>query len=167
MGTVHTFIPERPGGKVDVDDAVEAVVEFENRAVGTLEASRFCLGRKNALMFEINGSRGSIAFDLERLNELQVYLAGSRPGRHAQGFRSVLVSESDHPFWQHWWPHGHIIGWEHAMVHEIHHLLSCIAEGRKVGPHGASFEDGYRAAVICDAILRSARTGKREAVKYR
>src|SRR5207247_5161161 len=138
MGTVHTFIPERPGGKVDVDDAVEAVVEFENRAMGTLEASRFCLGRKNALMFEINGSRGSIAFDLERLNELQVYLAGSRPGRQAQGFRSVLVSESDHPFWQHWWPHGHIIGWEHAMVHEIHHLLSCIAEGRKVGPHGAS-----------------------------
>ena len=166
-GTTRTFIKNRPGGRVDVDDAVEAVVEFENGAVGTLEASRFCLGRKNALTFEINGSKGSIAFELERLNELQVHLTGSRPGREAQGFRTVLVTEAAHPFWEYWWPHGHIIGWEHAMVHEIHHLLSCIAENRKVGPHGATFEDGYRAAEICDAILRSAQSGRREIVSYR
>jgi predicted dehydrogenase len=167
MGTTRTFIENRPGGKVDVDDAFEAAVEFESGAVGTIEASRFCLGRKNALTFEINGSKGSLAFDLERLNELQVHLAGSRPGPRAQGFRTVLVSEAFHPFWEHWWPHGHIIGWEHAMVHEIHHLLTCIAKNQKIGPHGATFEDGYRTAEICDAIQRSARTGKRETLKYR
>lgn len=166
-GVTRTFIKKRPGGRVDVDDAFEATVEFEGGAVGTIEASRFCLGRKNALTFEINGSKGSIAFDLERLNELQVHLAGSRPGPNAQGFRTVLVSEADHPFWEHWWPHGHMIGWEHTMVHEIHHLLTCIAANRRVGPHGATFEDGYRAAEICDTISRSARTGKRERVTYR
>jgi predicted dehydrogenase len=167
MGMTRTFIGEREGGTVDVDDAVEAVVEFENRAVGTIEASRFCPGRKNAMAFEINGSKGSIAFEMERLNELQVNLTGSTPGARAQGFRTVLVSEADHPFWEHWWPHGHIIGWEHTFVHELHHLLSCIATGSPVGPHGATFEDGYRTAEICDAILRSSGSGRREAVTYR
>ena len=167
MGMTRTFVEDREGGHVDVDDAVEAVVEFENRAVGTIEASRFCPGRKNAMAFEINGSKGSIAFELERMNELQVNLTGSTPGARAQGFRTVLVSEADHPFWEHWWPHGHIIGWEHTFVHELHHLLSCIATGSSVGPHGATFEDGYRTAEICDAILRSAESGRREAVTYR
>ncbi|HYW23072.1 MAG TPA: Gfo/Idh/MocA family oxidoreductase [Terriglobales bacterium] len=167
MGLTRTFVEDRDGGHVDVDDAVEAVVEFENHAVGTIEASRFCPGRKNAMAFEINGARGSIAFELERMNELQVNLTGSTPGARAQGFRTVLVSEADHPFWQHWWPHGHIIGWEHTFVHELHHLLSCIATGAPVGPHGATFEDGYRTAEICDAILRSAESGRREAVTYR
>ncbi len=166
-GATRTFIEDRPGGHVDVDDAVEAVVDFENGAVGTIEASRFCLGRKNGLTFEINGSRGSLSFDLERLNELQVHLAGSRPGRSAQGFRDVLVSEANHPFWQYWWPHGHMLGWEHAIIHELHHFLTCIARNRPVGPHGASFEDGYRASEVSDAILRSARSGRREKVTSR
>ena len=151
----------------DVDDAFEAAVEYENGAVGTIEASRFCPGRKNAFTWEINGSKGSIAFDLERLNELQLHLRGSKPGEHAQGFRTVLVSESDHPFWEHWWPHGHMIGWEHSFVHEIHHLLRAIAADGDVAPHGATFEDGYRAAEVCDAILRSSESGRREAVTYR
>src|SRR5207302_1202668 len=76
MGATRTFIKDRPGGTVDVDDAVEAVVEFESHAIGTIEASRFCLGRKNGMAFEINGSKGSLVFDLERLNELQVHLTG-------------------------------------------------------------------------------------------
>ena len=105
--------------------------------------------------------------DHERMNELQVNLTGSTPGARAQGFRTVLVSESDHPFWEHWWPHGHIIGWEHTFVHELHHVLRCIATDEAVGPHGATFEDGYRTAEICDAILRSAESGRREAVTYR
>src|ERR671919_412243 len=151
----------------DVDDAFEAVVEFEGGAIGTVEASRFCPGRKNAFTWEINGSKGSIAFDLERLNELQVNLRGSKPGERAQGFRDVLVSEADHPFWEHWWPHGHIIGWEHSFVHEIHHLLSAIAEDGDVAPHGATCEDGYRAAEVCDAIVRSSESGRREEVPYR
>ena len=123
----RTFIPERPGGTVDVDDAFESTVEFESGAVGTIEASRFCRGRRNALSFEINGSKGSIAFELERLNELQVHLVDSAPGRRAQGFRQVLVTEADHPFLEWWWPQGHIIGWEHTFVHEIHHFLRAIA----------------------------------------
>ena len=166
-GIARTFIPERPGGTVDVDDAFEATVEFESGAVGTIEASRFCRGRKNALTFEINGSKGSLVFELERLNELQVHLVDSRPVAHAQGFRQVLVSEADHPFWQWWWPHGHIIGWEHTFVHEIHHLLQAIATDGDVRPYGADFEDGYRAAEVCDAILRSSESGRREAVTYR
>jgi predicted dehydrogenase len=163
----RTFVEEREGQKVDVDDAFEAAVRFSGGVVGTLEASRFCPGRKNALSFEINGSKGSIVFDLERLNELQVHLTGSSPGQQAQGFRNVLVSEADHPFWEWWWPHGHIIGWEHSFVHEIHHLLSAIREDSDVAPHGATFEDGYRCAEVCDAILRSAESGTREEVSYR
>jgi predicted dehydrogenase len=165
-GLTRTFIPERPGGTVDVDDAFEAVVEFENGAVGTIEASRFCHGRKNALTFELNGSKGSIVFELERLNELQVHLVDSRPGHSAQGFRQVLVSEAHHPFWEWWWPHGHIIGWEHTFVHELQHLLHAIATDGGVRPYGADFEDGYRAAEVCEAILRSSESGRREPVTY-
>ena len=161
-GTTATFKPGR-----EVDDAFESVVAFANGAVGTIEATRFATGRKNAFTWEINGSQGSIAFDLERLNELQVHIAGSTPAESAQGFRNVLVSEADHPFWEWWWPHGHIIGWEHSFVHEIHHLLSAIREDSDVAPHGATFEDGYRCAEVCDAILRSAESGTREEVSYR
>ena len=99
MGVARTFVAERPGGKVDVDDAFEAVVEFEGGAVGTIEASRVCLGRKNALAWEINGSKGSIAFDLERLNELQVALHEADSKRAGQGFRTVLVTEATTPSW--------------------------------------------------------------------
>jgi predicted dehydrogenase len=151
----QTFIEGR-----DVDDAVESVVRFESGAVGTIEASRFCPGRKNAFTWEINGSKGSLAFDLERLNELQ-YSEGNA------GFRTVLVSEADHPFWEHWWPQGHMIGWEHSFVHELHHLLTAIRDDTDVAPHGATLEDGYRAAEICDAMLRSADQGGRETVQYR
>jgi predicted dehydrogenase len=161
-GATRTFKEGR-----DVDDAFEAVVEFEGGAVGTLEASRFCPGRKNAFSWEINGSKGSLSFDLERLNELQVHLVGSKPGERSQGFRTVLVSEAEHPFWQHWWPHGHMIGWEHTFVHELHHFLGAIAEDAEVGPHGATFEDGYRAAEVCDAVIRSSGSGRREEVAYR
>jgi predicted dehydrogenase len=157
-----TFQPGR-----DVDDAFEAVTTFENGAVGTIEATRFASGRKNAFTWEINGSKGSLAFDLERLNELQVHLEGSRPGEQAQGFRTVLVSETYHPFWEHWWPHGHTIGWEHTFVHEIHHLLVAIAGEGEVAPHGATFEDGYRAAEVCDAVLRARKSGRRETIAYR
>jgi predicted dehydrogenase len=162
-----TFVTEREGSTVDVDDAVESIVEFDRGAVGTIEASRVCPGRRNAFRWEINGSKGSIAFDLERLNELQVHLTGSRPGERAQGFRTVLVSEADHPFWEHWWPQGHIIGWEHTFVHELHHLLTAIRDDADVAPHGATLEDGYRAAEVCDAMLRSAEHGGRERVAYR
>jgi predicted dehydrogenase len=167
----RTFIEERPlpdgGGsrRVDVDDAFVATVEFENGAIGTLEASRFAAGRKNHQVFEINGEKGSVRFNLERLNELDVSWVGEEP-KQTQGFRNVLVTEGHHPWWENWWPHGHIIGWEHTFIHEITHLLDCIANDRDVGPHGATFDDGYRAAVICDAILESARTRKQVDIRY-
>jgi predicted dehydrogenase len=150
-----TFQPGR-----SVDDGFEAAVSFEGGAIGTIEATRFAPGRKNALSFEINGSRGSIAFDLERLNELQI-------SRGTDGFTTRLVTEATDPFWEWWWPHGHVIGWEHTFVHEIHHLLQAIATDGDVRPHGADFEDGYRAAEVCDAILRSSASGRREAITYR
>jgi predicted dehydrogenase len=157
-----TFQPGR-----DVDDAFEAAVAFDGGAIGTIEATRFAPGRKNGFAWEINGSKGSIAFDLERLNELQVHVAESSPGPLAQGFRTVLVSEAEHPYWEHWWPHGHMIGWEHSFVHEIHHLLTAIRDDTPVGPHGATFEDGYRAAAVCDAIVASAESGRRADLEYR
>ena len=136
-GVLRTFIDDRPGGRVDVDDAFEAIAEFDGGAVGTFEASRFATGRKNSMRWEINGSKGSLAFDLERLNELQV-----SPGPDATtaeaGLRTILVSEGDHPFWQHWWPPGHVIGWEHTFVHELHHFLDAIVsdgERRPVRGH--------------------------------
>lgn len=172
LALTTTFIKERefpPGSgqrrPVDVDDAFEAAVEFDNGAVGTLEATRFAPGRKNYNSFEINGERGSIVFNLERLNELEVYLPDSDP-KEAQGFRDVLITEGYHPFWEHWWPHGHIIGWEHTFVHEIAHLLDAIVNRTDVGPYGATFEDGYKNAVICDAIVQSAREGRRVEIRY-
>ena len=163
-GLTQTFIKERPtddGGRdtVDVDDAFVSLVQFANGAIGTLEASRYANGRKNHQRIEINGSKGSIVFNLERLNELEVHLSDSEPASHAQGFRQVLVTEADHPFWKYWWPHGHIIGWEHTFVHELTHLLDAIVNDTEVAPYGADFEDGYRAAVICDAVLESAANG--------
>ncbi len=166
----RTFIKERPLsdgslGKVDVDDAFVAAVEFENGAIGTVEATRFAAGRKNYGCFEINGEKGSLHFDLERLNEMQVFWVDEQP-KETQGFHDVLVTESYHPFWSNWWPQGHIIGWEHTFVHELTHFLFCIVNKKDVAPYGATFEDGYRTSVICDAILESANGKKQVDVKY-
>jgi predicted dehydrogenase len=165
-----TFIKERPEGDgsmgtVDVDDAFVAAVEFENGAIGTLESSRFAGGHKNSNVFEINGEKGSIRFDLERLNELQVLWIDEEP-RETQGFHTVSVTEAYHPWWENWWPQGHIIGWEHTFIHEITHLLNAIVNDEDVAPHGATFEDGYRAAVVGDAILKSADSKRQVDVNY-
>jgi predicted dehydrogenase len=158
-GFTKTFMPGRK-----VDDAVEAAVEFANGSVGTLEATRFANGRRNAFQWEINGTKGSLAFDMERLNELQVFRADDD---RARGFKNVLVSETSHPFWEYWWPPGHIIGWGDTFVHELHHVLRAIADDSEIAPYGATFEDGYRAAEICDAIVRSGESGSRERISYR
>ena len=100
-------------------------------AIGTLEATRFATGRINQLGWEINGDRGTLAFNLERLNELEVFEAGSR------GFRTVVVSEPGDPHWDLWWPPGHGIGWDHTFVHELLHLLRAIAGETPVAPLGA------------------------------
>jgi predicted dehydrogenase len=158
-GFVKTFVPGR-----SVDDALEAAVTFENGSIGTIEGTRLALGRRNALQWEINGSKGSLAFDMERLNELQVFRAD---GDRARGFKTVLVSEADHPFWEHWWPPGHIIGWGDTFVHELHHMLKAIADDTEIAPYAATFEDGYRASEVGDAIVRSGETGERVQISYR
>ena len=166
-----TFINERPyeeghgSGKVEVDDAFVSTLEFENGAIGTIEATRFAAGRKNHQVLEINAEKGSIVFNLERLNELDVFWVGEEP-KETQGFHNVLVSEAYHPWWENWWPHGHMIGWEHTFVHELTHLLDCIANNKDIAPFGATFEDGYRASVVCDAIVESAESRRHVDIKY-
>ena len=171
-GVVKTFIEERPlpedpskKGKVTVEDAFAATVEFENGAIGTLEASRFATGRKNYNNFEINGENGSIEFNLERLNELRVYLR-EWEGKGLTGWADVLVTEKTHPYIDRYWPPGHIIGWEHTFINEVYHFVKAIVNDEEVGPIGATFEDGYRCNVIMDAILESAKTGKRVTVTF-
>jgi len=140
---VRTYVPGR-----EVDDAFVATLEFENGAIGTLEASRLARGRINQHAFEVNGSKGSLAFDQERMNELQVSDGGE--------FRRVLAHGD-------WWPPGHIVGWGDTFAYEYLHLLAAIAGG-SVAPEGATFEDGYRCAEACDAIVRSAESGRRERI---
>ena len=168
----RTFTSERsmPDGKskakVDVEDTFAAAVSFDNGAIGTLETSRNATGHKNQEFFEINGEKGSIRFDLERINELEVLWVDEEP-ETTQGFHRVLVTEPIHPFISNWWPAGHVIGWEHIFVHELTHFLDCIANNKEVGPIGATFEDGFRAAVVCDAILASAAGRKQVDLAYR
>jgi predicted dehydrogenase len=170
MGLTQNWMPERPDGsgnlvKSDVDDGFVALMEFEGGAIGTVEASRFCPGRKNYNSFEINAEHGSIQFNLERLNELNVFWKGEDP-KETQGFHNALISEGFHPYWENWWPQGHIIGWEHSFVHEFHHFFDVIVNDKTVDPYGATFVDGYRTAVICDAIIHSAATGRAVDITY-
>jgi predicted dehydrogenase len=162
----RTFIAQRPNAAgsgsleaVTVDDATASTVEFESGAIGTIEASRFATGRRNRQAIEINGARGSITWDLERLNELRVYSTDDLAD--IQGFHDVLVTEANHPYYRFWWPPGHTIGWADTFVHEVHHFFSAVAGTGSIAPYGATFADGYRNAVIVDAMLESAETGKR------
>jgi predicted dehydrogenase len=154
-GLLHTFITERPlpgstqRAPVDVDDAALSLLRFENGAIGSVEATRFALGRKNYNRFEINGSKGSIAFDLERMNELEVYIEeGSE-----SGFRRILATDAAHPYMSSWWPPGHIIGYEHTFTHTVLDLLRAIADGTTPVPN---FEDGVRNQKLLAAIERAA-----------
>jgi len=167
-----TFIKERPlpddpdtMSPVDVDDAFVTIAEFANGALGTFECTRFGLGRKNYNCFEINAEKASVFFNLERFNEFEIYYRDHEP-KETAGWTNVLVTEGYHPWWENWWPHGHIIGWEHTFVHELTHLLDCIANDKPVGPHGATFKDGYRTSVICDAITESAAKKAQVDIKY-
>jgi predicted dehydrogenase len=161
IGATETFIRERPlepdgngTGPVTVDDAAAFLARFENGAMGTFEATRLAPGRKNHNSFEINGSKGSLVFDLERMNELEVYFEDDPP--EAQGFRKILVTEPDHPYVGAWWPPGHIIGYEHTFVHTIKDLLDGISARKSPAP---TFEDGYRCQAVLDAVDRSAESG--------
>lgn len=154
-GDLRTIIPERPlidrsgTREVDVDDAVTAQVRFENDATGIFEASRVAPGHKNELSIAIDGSRGSLRFDLERLNELEVYRDSGR------GYETVLVTEESDPYVSAWWPPGHVLGWEHTFVHQYAEVLRAIAADRPFDP---DFADGRETQAVLDAIERSAAT---------
>ena len=150
---LQTFIARRGSKRVDVDDAFAAIGRFRNGAMLTLEATRFAYGRKNQLAFEINGSTGSLGFDLEKMNELQFY--SSRDPEHARGFRKVIVTEAAHPFVGNWWPPGHIIGYEHTFVHTIADFVNAIVSRKRVRP---DFEDALQNQRVLDAIQRSAKS---------
>jgi predicted dehydrogenase len=157
-GDLKTFIKQRPlpdnprrKGRVTVDDASTTLVHFANGAIGTIEATRMALGRKNYNRFEINGSRGSVAFDLERMNELELYLESDQ--RRVRGFRRILVTEDVHPYMKAWWPPGHIIGYEHTFTHTVFDLLEGMAKRRSPKP---DFEDGVRNQRVLGAIEKAA-----------
>ncbi|WP_439116507.1 Gfo/Idh/MocA family protein [Micromonospora ureilytica] len=143
-----------PTGPVTVDDAAVFVARLDGGALATYEASRFATGRKNALRVEINGSLGSVVFDLERLNELEFYDA-TRPAVE-QGFTRILVTEGEHPYMSAWWPPGHIIGYEHSFTHEMRDFIEAVATGVDPTP---SFADALQVQLVLDAVARSAELG--------
>jgi len=169
VGMDTTFIKERPllkdvgaglaaggssrnKGKVTVDDATLFLARFAGGALGSFEATRFAQGRKNYNRFEINGERGSIAFNLERMNELQFFDA-TLPQKE-QGWSTILATEGVHPYLEAWWPPGHIIGWEHTFIHEVYDFLNCIATGRTPSP---SFAEGVKTQAVLEAVAVSCR----------
>jgi len=151
-GTRRTFTTERPTSDgtgtrdVTVDDAMTAVIEFESGAVGTVEASRVAPGHANDQTIAIHGTAGSLRFELERPNELHV----KRPDQ--RGYERVLVTEETDPYVSRWWPPGHVLGWEHAFVHENYEFLRAIDDGLAFQP---DFEVGLAVQRVLDAIARS------------
>jgi predicted dehydrogenase len=145
----------RPTGTVTVDDAVVFAGKLASGALASFEATRYATGRKNGLRVELNGSAGSLAFDLERLNELEFFDAGDDSA--TGGFRRVLVTEGGHPYVSGWWPPGHTLGWEHTFTHQARDLLTAIADGAQPLP---SFGDGLAVQRVLDAAARSAASGQ-------
>ena len=163
----RTFIssrPEKKGSnkkvKVDVDDVTVSALSFENGAAGLIEAAWVTPGRTDSLTFEAYGSRGSLRFNLERMNELEVYLPGE--DSRFNGPRNVLVLGREHPFMTRYWVNqAGGFSWENSFVNELNHYLECLVEGKSVSPQGATFLDGYRNCLIMDSMVDSARTGRR------
>ncbi|MUT68658.1 Gfo/Idh/MocA family protein [Paenibacillus sp. NEAU-GSW1] len=167
VGMGETFIKERPipsamtglsakgskdapRGEVTVDDATLFMTRFENGALGSFEATRFAAGHRCTNAFEINGSKGSVKFDFERMNELQVYFTDD--AEDVQGFRRVLATDAAHAYMDAWWPAGHTIGYEHTFTHEVLELMQAIAEDRQPVPN---FHDGVKCQEVLEAVEKS------------
>ena len=142
-------------GKVTVDDAAFMTVRFKNGALGSFDTSRFAVGRKNYNYFEIYGSKGSLLFDFERMNELQYYSAEDPD--YAQGFRTISATTPSHKYIEGWWPPGHVIGYEHEFTHAAVDFLKAIDSGAEIRPN---FEDGLATMRVLEAGVESSRTGK-------
>jgi len=147
-------------GRVGVDDASFFVAEFANGALGSFEVSRFAPGRKNFNTFEVYGSEGSLVFNLERMNELQVF--SRNDPAYAQGFRTILVTEAgQHDYIANWWPPGHMIGYEHEFHHAVVDFMKAIETGGEIRPN---FHDGLAEMQVLHAAAESARTGQKVSV---
>ena len=136
---------------VTTDDAAMFLAKFECGAMGVFETSRISVGYKNALQFEVNGSKGCVRFNLERLNELDVYFA--EKNKTTMGFKTILVTEPQHAYMKHWWPQGHIIGWEHLFIHQYYEFIKAIVEDRDAEP---SFYDGMVNMQVIEAVEKAA-----------
>ncbi len=170
-GLLKTYNTTRSSAKgpvaVKTDEEMLAIVEFENGATGTYKASGVYSGKKNQLKWEVYGSGGSISFDTDEPNMLNVYLKDS-PILEVTGFTKINVTQADkrHPLMDVFWPRGLGIGWEDAHVNEIAHLLDCMANGLEISPVGAVFEDGCRAIAIIEAIRESTASGRKIFLEY-
>ena len=143
-------------GQVTVEDAAFMLVQFANGALGSFEATRFAPGRKNFNYFEIYGDRGSLVFDLERMNELR-HFSQDDP-ECARGFRTIIATEPCHPYIAAWWPPGHVIGYEHEFVHAVADFLKAVETGGQIAPN---FHDGMECIRVLEAGLESAKTGRK------
>lgn len=150
---------------VDVDEATGALMEFECGAMGVVVATALATGRKNVLSWEITGSNGALRWSLEHPNTLHACLE-DKGTRSLSGFTEVSVTDGDHPYASAWWPTGHTLGWEHAHIIEKAHFLSAVASGTEMSRCLATFDDGYRVAVIIAAIKESSLCGRRIAVEF-
>ena len=166
-GAMETFVKQRPlpenpskKGRVTVDDAALALARFDNGAIASIEGTRFAPGRRNYNRFEVNGSRGSLAFHMERMNELEYYSLDDDP--KVQGFRQILATDPGHAYFKAWWPAGHIIGYEHTFTHTVFDFLKAVSTGKPVKP---DFEDGVRNQLALEAIEKASKTRRWVTVK--
>lgn len=143
-------------GPVTVDDAAAFTALFDGGALGVFEATRMATGRRNANRIELNGTKGSLAFDFERSNELELYDTTDAAGE--QGFRRILVTEPEHPYLTAWWPTGHGLGYEHGFTHQVVDLVRAIADGTPARP---TFDEALQVQRVLDAVGRSAADGSR------
>ena len=161
----ETFVKERPHAltgrveKVGIDDASAFLARFQNGSLATFEATRYARGHKALYTLEINGERASIFWDLHDLHRLEYFDHGDE-GR-LRGWRSIHITDGDHPYMKHWWVPGLQIGYEHTFIHQVADFLTGLGEGRIPGP---SFRDGLATDYVTDAVLRSARNGQWEKV---
>ena len=161
-GVQQTFTKQRPVGgagrgareRVDVDDAFCFLARFRGGAIGTFEASRVATGRKNHNRIEVSGDAGALSWNLERMNELELFRCAD--AGDAQGFRTVLCTDEPHPYAANWWPDGHIVGYEHTFVHHVADFVRALHDGTPFHP---DFQDGVAVQRVLDAALRSTATG--------
>lgn len=158
-------VPEIAGQKVEVDDGFVSILSFECGAIGSIEASRVAAGYQHTSRFQVDGTKGSLRFDVARLNELEI------ADNLSSGFRSIQVIHENQPFGDFWWEGGvqgsHPIGWVECFVHQMNHFIGAVEGDRTVGPLAATFEDGYRTAEIGETMIRSWNSGKREKINFR